>query len=269
MGTLDDKLLGEKIHNYCSSSEDEGENSDVASNQPISQLQQKETHWSGQSTNTGPKGVIQDWQRFKQLENEKREDAERERIELIKKLSITVKTNEDDHKSKQQEVFDAELEELLNDDFLLEFQRKRMLEMMSQCRQVPKFGAMQYLERGEQLLDAVDNEQKFVTIILQIYDESIKACKTLNTCLQVLAEEYDHVKFCKIQSNAAGMSLKFKQHGLPALLVYKNGQVIGNFIRVSDELGDDFFPSDLESFLIEHSLLPDKSCKPVFSQNKY
>lgn len=279
MGTLDDKLLGEKIHNYCSSSEDEGGNSDAEENsggpssnkggavvQPAPQLQPDATHWSGQATNTGPKGVIKDWQRFKQLENEKREEAERERLDLIKKLSITAKTNEDDEKAKQQEMLDAELDELMNDDFLLEFQRKRMSEMLAQSGRLPTFGTLQHLERGDQLLDAVDQEQKSVTIILHIYDERIKTCKTLNTCLQALAKEYDHVKFCKIQSNAAGMSLKFKQHGLPALLVYKNGQVIGNFIRVSDELGDEFFSSDVESFLIEHALLPDKSCVPVLTQ---
>lgn len=264
MCTLDDKLLGEKNQNYCSSSEDEEENLDVE--HPTSQLQPSATHWSGQATNTGPKGVIKDWQRFKQLENEKREEAEKERMELIKKLSITAKTNEDEEKARQQEILDAELEELMNDDFILEFQRKRISEMMAQCGRLPKFGTVEYLERGDQLLDAIDQEQNSVTIILHIYDDRIKNCKTLNTCLQGLATEYEHVKFCKIQSNTAGMSLKFKQHGLPALLVYKNGQVIGNFIRVSDELGEDFFSSDVESFLIEHALLPDKSSIPALSK---
>ena len=28
--------------------------------------------WDGSSANTGPKGVIKDWQRYKQLETEKR-----------------------------------------------------------------------------------------------------------------------------------------------------------------------------------------------------
>ncbi|XP_063707202.1 phosducin-like protein [Culicoides brevitarsis] len=263
MGSLDDKLLGEKIHNYCSSSEDEADDNNLSSEPP----QPNSMHWSGQATNTGPKGVIKDWQRFKQLETEKREEAERERLELIKKLSITSKTNEEDKEAEKQELFDAELEELMNDEFLLEYQRQRMKEMLEQCGKLPKFGMLQHLEKGEQLLDSIDNEIKSVTIILHIYDERLSSCKILNKCLQALAKEYDHIKFCKIQSNSAGMSLKFKQHGLPALLVYKNGQIIGNFIRISDELGEDFCSSDVESFLAEHSLLPDKSCIPVLSQN--
>lgn len=283
MATLDDKLLGEKIHNYCSSSEDEdGGNSDDDEGSSGSgkggnmggEMVQSEAamtpdsaHWSGSATNTGPKGVIKDWQRFKQLETEKREEAERERLNLIKKLSITAKTKEEDEKAKEQELLDKELEELLDEDFLLEFQKKRMAEMLAMSGKLPQFGHLIALTKGEELLNAIDAEQKSVTIILHIYDERVTTCKTLNNCLQTLAKEYSNVKFCKIQSNAAGMSLKFKQHGLPALLVYKNGQVIGNFIRVSDELGDDFYPSDVESFLIEHALLPDKSCLPIINSS--
>jgi len=40
--------------------------------------------------------------------------------------------------------------------------------------------------------------------------------------------------------------------GLPALLIYKKGEVIGNFVRLSDEFGDVMYPADVESFLIEY-----------------
>ena len=39
--------------------------------------------------------------------------------------------------------------------------------------------------------------------------------------------------------------------GLPALLVYKSGQIIGNFVKLEDTFGQDFFAVDVESFLIE------------------
>ena len=39
--------------------------------------------------------------------------------------------------------------------------------------------------------------------------------------------------------------------GVPALLIYKNKELIGNFIRLSDEFGTDFFATDVESFLHE------------------
>ena len=54
------------------------------------------------------------------------------------------------------------------------------------------------------------------------------------------------------------LSKHFKVAGVPALLVYRAGNLLGSFIRVTDQLGTDFFASDVESFLAEHGMLPDK-----------
>jgi len=53
MATLDDKLLGEKLHYYCSSSEDEGENDDeINEPQPINQNHSVPVEkWEGKSCN--------------------------------------------------------------------------------------------------------------------------------------------------------------------------------------------------------------------------
>lgn len=76
MATLDDKLLGEKLHYYCSSSEEEDNNDD-----DDDRKSGKNSHGAegsappppiNEGPNTGPKGVIEDWRRYKQLETEKR-----------------------------------------------------------------------------------------------------------------------------------------------------------------------------------------------------
>lgn len=66
-----------------------------------------------------------------------------------------------------------------------------------------------------------------------------------------------------ILASSVGVSKHFKKQGVPALLVYKNGQIVGNFVHVTNTLGDDFYASDVESFLIEHGLLHDKNCVPA------
>ena len=43
-----------------------------------------------------------------------------------------------------------------------------------------------------------------------------------------------------------------KSEGVPALLVYKKGELIGNFLCLSREFGDDFYATDVESFLDEY-----------------
>ena len=100
MATLDDKLMGEKLEYYCSSSEDEdGGAPKFVAEEEI----QRGQGWNGQATNTGPKGVIADWQRYKQLEKENREDAELEKLELAKKLSMTCRTDREDQEAKEKE----------------------------------------------------------------------------------------------------------------------------------------------------------------------
>merc|ERR1712029_1017698 len=97
MATLDDKLLGEKLHYYCSSSEDEaGSDDENDTNSGSSATFIPSQPWDGSSANTGPKGVLKDWQRYKQLEAEMREEAEIEKLDLAKKLALTCRsTNED------------------------------------------------------------------------------------------------------------------------------------------------------------------------------
>lgn len=146
MATLEDKILGEKLHNYCSSSEeDSGEDSDSENGkksnkeaEPAASLPEA-NKWEGTSTNTGPKGVIKDWQRYKQLENEKRQEDEREKIALMKKLTLTVQSALDEEREKAKSE-DPDLAELLDDEFLLTYQKQRMQEMLQQTNHNIKFG---------------------------------------------------------------------------------------------------------------------------------
>nr|KAF6315126.1 phosducin like [Myotis myotis] len=106
MTTLDDKLLGEKLQYYYSSSEDEDDHKDRGrgalaggSSMPVGAKLAGE----GISVNTGPKGVINDWRRFKQLETEQREEQCREVEKLIKKLSMTCRSHLDEEKEQQKQ----------------------------------------------------------------------------------------------------------------------------------------------------------------------
>lgn len=148
MATLEDKILGEKLHNYCSSSEEsDNENSNSESEEGRKQTAPTEeaapplepNKWEGTSTNTGPKGVIKDWQRYKQLEHERREEDEREKIALMKKLTLTVQSALDEEREKAA-LEDPDLAELLNDEFLVQYQKQRMQEMLQQTNHNIKFG---------------------------------------------------------------------------------------------------------------------------------
>lgn len=267
MTTLDDKLLGEKLQNYCSSSEEEDEDTDEKGGKKssrktaskfISEKELKDNNWEGMAQNTGPKGVIKDWQRFKQLEHEKNQENEKERRALVKKLAMTCRSDDldketNDAKNSNQ---DDNLEsDLLQDEFLKEYLKKRMDEMTRKLNDLPKFGKVIELT-NEMFLNEIDKENKNVTIIVHIYDQKISECKLMNECLEKIAQDYPMVKFCKVRSSEINLSEKFRKTGCPALLIYKNAEMIGNFVRMNDEFGDEFCSSDIENFLIEHNYLP-------------
>lgn len=51
----------------------------------------------------GPKGVINDWRKYKQLEVEQKQEQKREMERLIKKLSMTCRSDLDLEKDKEKE----------------------------------------------------------------------------------------------------------------------------------------------------------------------
>ncbi|CAG9856687.1 unnamed protein product [Phyllotreta striolata] len=271
MSTLEDKILGEKSQYYCSSSEDSDHSDDESppkgpspgSSEPPPPSEVNK--WEGTSTNTGPKGVIKDWQRYKQLETEKRVQDEQEKIALMKKLTLTVRSSLDEEREKAA-LDDPELADLLDDEFLITYQKQRMKEMIQNTNLNLKFGDLIMLRSGQEFLEAIDGEHKSATIIVHIY-EDIEACRNMNDSLKTLCKIYTNVKFCCIKGSAVGISSQFKADGVPALLVYKGGHLVGNFIRISDELGANFIAEDVQTYLVEHGLLEDKTCTPILVSN--
>lgn len=52
---------------------------------------------------SGPKGVINDWRKYKQLEVEQKQEQKKEMERLIKKLSMTCRSDLDQEKDKLKE----------------------------------------------------------------------------------------------------------------------------------------------------------------------
>lgn len=279
MTTLDDRILGEKLQYYYSSSEDEGsENEDEdGENKTIRDgtVNEPEIDYSadGSAVNTGPKGVINDWRKFKQLEVEQKQEQKREMERLIKKLSMTCRSDLDleKDKEKQKELADKIKgkmtmqeynmlqEEEDDEDFLQHYRMQRIEEMRRQFCRGKRFAQVYELISGEDFLEALDKEDQSTLVMIHIYEADIPGCEAMSGSLMCLAQEYPLVKFCSVRSSAISTSALFRDSALPALLVYKGGDLIGNFVRVTDQLGEDFFAVDVEALLQEYGLLPDKA----------
>lgn len=66
-------------------------------------------------------GVLKDWQRYKQLETEKRADNEAERIALMKKLSLNCMTDAEEQERKKKEQNEDGIEDIDEVRFLNPF----------------------------------------------------------------------------------------------------------------------------------------------------
>lgn len=277
MTTLDDKILGEKLQYYYSSSEDEESDHEEDGGQSKSirdqEVLETEIDYSpdGSAVNTGPKGVINDWRKYKQLETEQRVEQQKEMERLIKKLSMTCKSHLDEEmdKEKQKELqdkingkvnlrVDEEEEDEDDEDFLQQYRLQRMEEMRRQLSGGRRFEQVINITSGEEFLHAIDEEGKGTLVLVHIFEPDVPACQAMEGSLLCLALQYPQVKFCQARGSVLGTSALFRSSALPALLLYRGGELVGNLVRVSDQLGDDFYATDVEALLQEYGLLPEK-----------
>jgi len=249
MCDMDSKLCGEKATGYCSSSDDEEEGLHA---EPAT-----ENNVNGccpTAPQTGPKGVLRDYNVYKQLEQIEREENNLKAIEQHKKQAFTADPNKFPDKTEEEEndSFDDD------DEFLKEYHEKRLAQMKEAMEKKMNEGKESFGKlfefNAEKLLEALEEPNKDLILVVHIYD-SIKPCIQMNKCLEQLAQEYPHIKFCKVLATHAGVSLNFKMNALPTLQVYKGGKLIGNFVRIHDQLGEEFYPGDVENYLIEKDVL--------------
>ncbi|XP_048338458.1 phosducin [Sphaerodactylus townsendi] len=217
-----------------------------------------------EATHTGPKGVINDWRKFK-LESEDRDTLPLSKKEiLIRQMSSPHRSySKNDIRDRLIRKMSMQEYELVNgekeDETCLRKYRKRCMQDMHQRLSFgPKYGYLFELQSGEQFLETIEKERKTITIIVHIYEDGIKGCELLNSSLACLAAEYFMVRFCKIKASNTGAGDRFSADILPTLLVYRGGELVSNFINVAEHFNEEFFAVDVEMFLKEYGLLPQK-----------
>ncbi|KAF7661806.1 hypothetical protein LDENG_00253870 [Lucifuga dentata] len=208
-------------------------------------------------TQTGPKGVINDWRRFK-LESMDQENLPPAKRELLRQMSSPNKSNEDFRGNRKMTVQEYELLKEEDEGCLKQYRRRCMEEMHEKLSFGPKFEGVHDLDSGEAFLEVIEKEHHTTVVVVHIYKVGVKGCEELNDCLDCLATEYPTVKFCRIDAVASGASERFSDEVLPTLLVYKAGELLGNFLACTQHLNEEFFATDVEAFLNSYGLLPEK-----------
>ena len=86
------------------------------------------------------------------------------------------------------------MENLLDDDYLREFMERRMREMMVAKQPSKRFGFLADLSGGEEFLDAIDKEEKAVTVVVFIYEDGTAGCEPMHKALRAVSKDYPATK---------------------------------------------------------------------------
>nr|XP_040040454.1 phosducin b [Gasterosteus aculeatus aculeatus]XP_040040455.1 phosducin b [Gasterosteus aculeatus aculeatus] len=210
-------------------------------------------------TQTGPKGVINDWRRFK-LESMDQESLPAAKRELLRQMSSPSRPKDDARANINRKMSVPEYELLKEEDegCLKKYRKRCMQDMHDKLSFGPRFEGVHELDSGEAFLEVIEKEHYSTVVVVHIYKVGVKGCEELNSCLDCLAIEYPTVKFCRIDAVASGASERFSDEVLPTLLVYKAGELLGNFLACTQHLTEEFFATDVEAFLNSYGLLPEK-----------
>lgn len=127
------------------------------------------------------------------------------------------------------------------------YREKRLRELKNQARQQRVFGRLTTISVDE-YADEIDEEWANIPVIVHLYDDSIPTCKLLDEHLRGLSNKYSLAKFIRVSA----IQLEFDLVESPAILVYKNGILIANLVRIIDEVSTRFDIDEIEDILTRY-----------------
>ncbi|KAF0466647.1 thioredoxin-like protein [Gigaspora margarita] len=207
---------------------------------------------------TGPKGVLADHEYHKQYTQQQKFASIAAYNERMLSKALTTTTYREDELNKALEEDLKDLENISSDEeekeALIKYREQRLKEIKENENQKlnrKRYGTLREIS-SNQYVNAIDNEAPDVCVVIHLYDNSNPQCRLLNECLTHLARKFIHSKFLRILAH----DLDFDPIGLPALLVYKNGNLIANLVKITDEIGETNFDSDtVEEILLRYNAL--------------
>ena len=114
--------------------------------------------------------------------------------------------------------------------------------MFGEIKEVDKFA----------FVEEVDNVDNSIFVVVHLYEEYISACRLANKLLEQIARSQANVKFLRMQSTQAKSN--YDQIVLPALLIYKGGELVESLFRITDDIGDVFTLEGLEHLLGKYGI---------------
>ena len=246
------------------------DNSRTSSSSNMQQQEEQSQQQLRPSGNTGVKGVLADYREAKQREQLIKEKERLDKLEALYQathpamrraedcniISTNNSNNNDTNDCDDNDSYDED------DDFLKQFRNQRLSELKQQQQQQqqrsttslpPKalFGSLTTVTPEEyvKLVDNMNNINTDYYLIVHLYESSIQQCQILHSTLDKLASSswMEHVQF--IEVNALEANSNLDTICLPAILIYKRGELIHNVVRFTDDLSEGYDVEDVKKVL--------------------
>lgn len=117
---------------------------------------------------------------------------------------------------------------------------------------LPRFGVHTRVSKLE-FANLVKDVHELCYVVCHLYQNNLESCVRLNLSFEALAPQFPHVRFCRIRSTEAMPG--FKNAGLPALLIYRGGQMVTQALRVTDAIPKVFTDIDVAKLLQAKGIL--------------
>lgn len=215
------------------------------------------------SANTGPKGVKADYAQAKQ---EMRENRLRGMMRQRRALDSMANGPSDlsnfeghvNHEDKPPPPKDSDDEESDSWDESCDsedeaFQRYKLQRIQAVQNTLPIFGSHDRIQTNSMLASVVKQAHELVYVLVHIYENNVPSCTALNLCMESLATQFQHIRFCRIRSSDSMKGYNIK--GLPTLMVYRGGKPVKTFIRMQDQIKGEITDLKLAHFLSSQGIL--------------
>lgn len=204
---------------------------------------------SGQSTNTGPKGVRAD----RAAHDAQRRDAVHRRIletnARMQSMALVGGTSEEQdalrrkadalRDQRQQQQGDSDSDSDFDDDFddeedlaaLRRYRATRMAEFQSAPASTP---SLIEIHSDKQYLETIEDGPSTLTVIAHIYSKNVHTCRQLTASLASLARQQTAVKFIQVDASVIAFGGQ-DEDVLPTVLIYRGGELLANLVRIDLE----------------------------------
>jgi hypothetical protein len=208
-------------------------------------------------TGTGVKGVLADYKVEQALKAAERDAVKAEREAALHRIAYGAQRPAGDPSAPPmpmpmgmlQAGDDSDLEDEEDALFMEQFRAARLRELQGQAQAVPQpqYKTVDTVDSSEELLEEVGSCDPRTTVVVHMFEPSISACQLLNRFMEELAVKWPDVRFLRIQ--ASNTNLMIDRVALPAVSIYRAGDIVTVLAGLVEELGDRFGRDDVEWLL--------------------